>query len=167
MAKGFDEFGGWLKVFFVVTGARALLLAIGMVPTLYAVREVSRIFDSGNLPVKAWPSLGPTFINIAGLFALLSVFLVMLVIMRKRETFIPTQVSILLIVVFLIFGMLQVVETVWPSIGFPNGKKTSFFTGLLNGAAWPAVWLLYFRVSRRVRRYYGSNSFGYVAEAST
>jgi len=161
MRKALDEFGGWLRVYFVLNVVSLVLGVIALVPTGGMILLFRSSGPFGSYPDDVRGAL--LWVSMLSLLVLafMGLCFYILRVIRIRETDIPTRISVATILMFFICLLLDLGHAAFGYI-FPASQEGwfgEFGSSILTGAVWTTVWVLYFLRSRRVRLYYGANAF--------
>ena len=145
MSKPLNEFGGWLRFFYIANW-------IQIVSLVYVVLVFLPLLPGGPLSAAYWFS----FAVDSGL----RVFLVYKTIQetKKQEAVTPDRLVRLLACILLVVCLVAVPKIYLARlvVGVPGVKAALIVAG--NITLWFCVWTAYFRKSKRVLAYYGKNA---------
>ena len=155
MAKPLDEFGGWLKAYYVLM---IIGVIAGMVALLLSPAALFEFKESAGIPGGLF---GLIIIKLCGIPLLILGFYALSII-KKREPRIPSLLAIFLIINVIVSVFMSLCESHWASLHplLPvRYQPQNFFFSAIQKIGLGLIWFQYFRVSKRVKLYYGGNAF--------
>lgn len=150
MAKPLDQFGGWLKFFYIIQWLNFILWGITILAIMLA------IFIAGSA-AKVIEYLISFFNVIAIVFLCFRI----IKIVRKKETSTPKQIIKLMTWIVFTVSIFAFFEGIFYYFtlginGLSNLSET--FRDIIRILTWYAIWTNYFKKSKRVAAYYGANA---------
>jgi uncharacterized membrane protein len=156
VVKPFSEFDGWLRVFWILSVLSVVLSIVSAIMVLGLITwDRARSFLGGTVLVLYCIKLAPLLIDAAFTVYVLKII-------RSREPDVPSSVAAILIVTFVITIIFRLLELYWlnkhPEVLSKYQHNVDVFYPL-KGILFTVIWVQYFRLSERVKVYYGANAF--------
>lgn len=149
MAKPLDQFGGWLKFYYITKWLAAILGFLAIV-----------VFALAIIVSEALPEMAYQFLYLLDGVALTVTSILVIRILRVKEQTVPKKVIRLILVyavitvVLTVIQMYMVNEFAMKDIVVANELK-ELGRGMIKTLIWTAFWANYFKKSKRVISYYG------------
>lgn len=156
MAKPFSEFDGWLRVFWIFSVLSIVFSIVSAIMVLGLITwDKPRIFFGDIVLILYGMRLVPLLIDAAFTIYVLKII-------RSREPDVPSSVATILIITFVITVIFRLLELYWLNKHSEVLSKYQHNLGvfyLFKGILFTVIWVQYFRLSERVKVYYGANAF--------
>ena len=147
MPKPLDQFGGWLKFFYVILWIGAVSLIVVSVLIGFALLTEGSMLEKRIMAISL-VELSVTTVLIIKILRLV----------KTKQPDVPTQIFRLMVIVVLValsFGAIEAI-VLYLANGFEGLKELKDTgKGILSNLTSFAIWSSYFMTSKRVRAYYG------------
>ena len=159
MAKPLGEFGGWLRVFLIITWLGLLSSLLGFAAAFsVALLSYGPFEDWDTHKRLVWGFLGILETGIAGYL-----YYLIIKIFKIRSPSVPDTIIRLMLLIFtlsLLFAAVEVPVSVWTSgEEWSDEMATDLRNEFVSAAGVLAFWYWYFKTSRRVKSYYREDGY--------
>ena len=150
MAKPLDQFGGWLKFFYVMQWASVISW------TIFTLLFVLSIFAADNFSEAI-----EFVIAIFDAIIALILYIKIIKVMKKKETYTPNRIIKLMTWLVIFSAIFAACEGLlyYLTLGIKGlTELAETGKGLFRILIWYTIWTNYFKRSKRVLAYYGKNA---------